>query len=70
MKDVDAAVVVQGGTASIVGDRSVSDTLSTVLRNRVSTAQTVAGLIALGSSATACSPRQSVAGSLPSTTPV
>ncbi|GAB3451089.1 ABC transporter permease [Kineococcus endophyticus] len=50
--DVDAAVVVQGGTASIVGDRSVSDTLSTVLRNRVSTAQTVSGFESLGVSGT------------------
>jgi ABC-2 type transport system permease protein len=47
--DVDAAVLVGAdGRAAIVGDRSVSDTLSSVLSGRISAAQTVAGFESLG----------------------
>ena len=46
--DVDAAVVLREQSAVILGDRSVSDTLASVLGTRISAAQTVLGFEALG----------------------
>jgi ABC-2 type transport system permease protein len=46
--DVDAAVVVGGQGAVVLGDRTVSDTLAGVLGARISAAQTVQGFQALG----------------------
>lgn len=46
--DVDAAVVNGDRGAVIVGDRTVSDTLAGVLRDRIGTAQTVQGFQDLG----------------------
>ncbi|WP_432543441.1 ABC transporter permease [Kineococcus sp. SYSU DK002] len=46
--DVDAAVLVTDAGTTIVGDRTVSDTLASVLTARIDAAQTVAGFEALG----------------------
>jgi len=46
--DVDAAVLVGETSMTIVGDRTVSDTLSAILSARISAAQTIAGFQAVG----------------------